>query len=134
MEYPKIDKELIGKKVVGTHSKDTKVYTVVKVGEFEVEAYREVGGSTWAYFGVSGIRLATPAEIHNDGRFEGSCPHRYRSYLEKIQKQNIPHEYQEYKTDFSKPSMMSINAWVCDWCGQHIDRDTDKILKPAYRW
>ena len=29
--------------------------------------------------------------------------------------------------------MMSVNAYICDWCGQHIDRDTNKVLKEATR-
>lgn len=133
MQYPKFDREIIGKKIVSIRSSDRKVYTAVKVGEYEVEAHRTKGGSTWAYLGISDVRLATNAEIHNDGRFECSCPHHYRSYFEIIKKQNIPPELQTYKTDYSKPSMMTVNAWVCDWCGQHIDKDIDKILKPASR-
>lgn len=132
MQYPRIDREIVGKKIVSIHNSDTKVYTAISVNESQVEAHRP-NPSTWAYFGISDIRLATNAEIHNDGRFKGSCPHLYLSYFEIIKKQNIPHEYQEYKTDFSKNSMMSVNAYICDWCGQHIDRDTNKVLKEATR-
>lgn len=130
MMYPQVDRELLGKKIVAIHGDDSDVYTVIKVGDHQVEAHKTAGGSTWAYWSFSQIRLATQEESAMMKR--GKCPHKYRSYLEIIKNQNIPYGYQVYKTDYSKPSMMSVNAWVCDWCGQHIDRDTNKILKEGH--
>ncbi|WP_180155239.1 hypothetical protein [Acinetobacter sp. YH12045] len=133
MQYPEIDKELIGKKIVSIRSQEKRVFIATSISEHEVEGHTNSGGSTWIYLGISDVRLATQEEIQRGERFHGSCPHKYRSYFEIMKKQHIPHEYQEYATDFSKPCMMSVNAWVCDWCGQHIDRDTNEVLKPAIR-
>ena len=124
--------ELLGKKIVSIFSSTEKrVFTVTAIAEWEIEARRE---KVTAYFGSSAVRLATDAEIKNDGRFEGSCPHNYVSYRAIIKKRRIPFELQEYKESFGAPSGMSINAYICDWCGQHINGDTKEILKPAYRW
>jgi len=133
MQYPRIDQELIGKKIVSAYSLEDRVFTAISINNNQVEAHRSKPSSTWAYFGLNEVRLATTEEIIKDQRFKGSCPHRYRSYLEIIKAQRIPPEHQEYFMDYSKPSMMSVDAWVCDWCGQHIDRDTGKVLKEAIR-
>lgn len=125
-------KELLGKKIVPIFStKETRVFTVTSTSEYEVEGRRD---KTTAYFGFSGIRLATDAEVVNDGRFEGSCPHKYVSYRETIKKQRIPFERQEYKEDMSQLSGMHTNAYICDWCGQHIDWDSKVVLKPPSHW
>ena len=131
MQYPQVDKELLGKKIVFFRGDDDDVYKVTKVSEYQVEAHKTTGGSTWAYCSFNQIRLATQEEVITKKR--GKCPHKYRSYFEIIKTQKIPHEYQVYKTDYSKPSMMSINAWVCDWCDQHINRDTGEVLKEGVR-
>ena len=132
MQYPQADRELLGKKIVAIFDKeDGDIYTVIKVGEYQVEAHKTADGSTWADWSFSQIRLATQEEIITKKR--GKCPHKYRSYQEIIKKQRIPYEFQEYKEDYSKLSMRSVNAWVCDWCNQHIDRDTDQILKHEMR-
>ncbi|HAV56895.1 MAG: hypothetical protein A2003_13160 [Acinetobacter sp. GWC1_38_13] len=124
--------ELLGKKIVSIFSSTEKrVFTVTAVAEWEIEARRE---KVTAYFGSSDVRLATDAEVKNDGRYKGSCPHNFVSYYSIIKKKHIPFEHQLYKTDFRKPSLMHTNAYICDWCGQHVDWDTKEILKQASHW